>query len=159
MNLSEGATSGVGEGGLERASSVAPYRVDGKDSPALKECHFTVPSLPPTINSLYQIIYSQRRVELRPDCLRWKSDAKRSYIPRFQLRKGCLVAVDATFYYRFQYQNGKPRVFDAANLLKLLLDAIAEKCGFNDCFIRYGSWTSVDSTDEKVEVVLREVAS
>lgn len=136
-NLSEGPTSGeCGEGRIVK---------------------FTVPSLPPTVNSLYQIIYSQRRVELKPECLRWKSDAKRSYIPRFQLREGRLVAVDATFYYRFQYQNGKPRVFDAANLLKLLLDAIAERCGFNDMFIRYGSWNSVDSPGEKVEVVLREV--
>jgi hypothetical protein len=68
-----------------------------------------------------------------------------------------LVAVDATFYYRFHYQNGKPRVFDAANLLKLLIDCVAEKCGFNDCLVRHGSWSSVDSIDEKVEVVLREV--
>lgn len=138
-NLSEGATSG------------------GKDSGGLQLVKFTVPSLPPTVNSLYQIIYAQRKVELKPECLRWKSDVKRSYIPRFQLRDGRLAAVDATFYYRFHYQNGKPRVFDAANLLKLLLDAIAERCEFNDCFIRYGSWSSVDSPDERVEIVLREV--
>lgn len=139
-NLSEGATSG------------------GVDSGGGQVVRFTVPSLPPTINSLYQIIYSQRRVELKPECLRWKSDTKQSYIPRFRLSEGKLVAVDATFYYRFRYQNGKPRVFDAANLLKLLLDAIAEKCSFNDCFIRYGSWSSVDSAEEKVEVILREIA-
>lgn len=120
------------------------------------ELRFTIPSLPPSVNALYQIIYSQRRVELRPECLRWKSDAK-GYVPRFQPRDKLLVAVDATFYYRFHYANGKPRIFDAANLLKLLIDAIAEKCGFNDLLVRYGSWTSVDSATEKVEVTLREV--
>lgn len=118
---------------------------------------FTIPSLPPSVNALYQIIYSQRRVELRPDALRWKSDAK-GYVPRFQPKDKLLVAVDTTFYYPFHYANGKPRVFDAANLLKLLIDAIAEKCGFNDLLVRYGSWSSVDSVDEKVEVVLREVS-
>jgi hypothetical protein len=142
-----------GAAGREGATS------GGKDSGGDRFVKFTVPSLPPTVNSLYQIIYAQRRVELRPDCLRWKSDAKRSYIPRFQLREGRLVAVEATFYYRFTYANRKPRVFDAANLLKLLLDAIAERCGFNDMFIRYGSWSSVDSTNERVEVVLREVVN
>lgn len=69
------------------------------------------------------------------------------------------MSVNATFYYRFHYQNGKPRVFDAANLLKLMIDCIAEKCGFNDCLVRYGSWSSVDSESEKVEVVLAEVVT
>lgn len=108
------------------------------------------------MNSLYYIIYSQKKVELRPEARKWKSNAK-GYVPRFQPRDKLLVAVDATFHYPFHYANGKPRVLDAANLLKLLIDAIAEKCGFNDLLVRYGSWASVDSVVEKVEVTLREV--
>jgi hypothetical protein len=121
-----------------------------------RKVRFVVPSLPPSVNALYEIIYSQRRVQLKKECYRWKSDSK-EHIPRFQPRAGSLVAVDATFYYRFLYANGKPRVFDAANLLKLMIDCIAEKCGFNDCLVRYGSWISIDSQSEKVEVILREV--
>lgn len=120
------------------------------------EYRFTIPSLPPSVNALYQIIYSQRRVELKPEAYRWKSDSKK-YIVGFRPREGSLIAVDAVFFYRFQYVNGKPRVFDAANLLKLLIDTIAEKCGFNDCLVRHGSWSSVDSVEEKVVVVLREL--
>lgn len=119
-----------------------------------REVRFTIPSLPPSVNALYQIIYSQRRVELKPEARRWKSSSK-EHVPRFAPRSGELVAVDATFYYRFYYANGNPRVFDAANLLKILIDCIAEKCGFNDCLVRHGSWTSVNSIGEKVEVVLR----
>lgn len=144
------------EGRLERTSSVAPCRVDGKDSSAVAVVRFTIPSLPPSVNSLYQIIYSQRRVELKPEARRWKSDSK-GHVPRFTPRKGKLVAVDATFYYRFHYANGKVRVFDAANLLKLMIDCIAEKCGFNDCLVREGSWNSVDDSRERVEITLREV--
>lgn len=117
---------------------------------------FTIPSLPPSVNALYQIIYSQRRVELKPEARRWKSNSK-EHVPRFRPREGRLVAVDATFYYPFHYANGKPRVFDAANLLKLMIDCIAEKCGFNDCLVRHGSWSSVDSAVEKVEIILREI--
>lgn len=121
-----------------------------------QEVRFTIPSLPPSTNGLYNIIYSQRRVELKPEARQWKSSSKQ-YVTRLSPREGSLVAVDATFYYRFHYANGKPRVFDAANLLKLMIDCIAEKCGFNDCLVRHGSWASVDSADEKVEVTLREV--
>lgn len=123
-----------------------------------KECRFTIPSLPPSVNALYQIIYAQRRVELKPEARRWKSESKK-YIVGFRPREGSLVAVDATFHYRFLTANGNQRVFDAANLLKLLIDTIAEKCGFNDCVVRHGSWSSVDSPNERVEVVLREVVS
>lgn len=117
---------------------------------------FTIPSLPPSVNALYQIIYSQRRVELKPEARRWKSESKK-YVVGFRPKNGSLVAVDATFHYRFHTANGNQRVFDAPNLLKLLIDCIAEKIGINDCLVRHGSWTSVDSTDERVEVVLREV--
>ena len=121
-----------------------------------KEYRFTIPSFPQSMNALYQIIFSQRRVELKPEAYRWKSESKK-YIVGFRPREGALITVDVTFHYRFEYLNGKPRIFDAANLLKLLIDCIAEKCGFNDCLVRHGSWTSVDSPDEKVEVMLREV--
>lgn len=135
-------------------SHVGATRDNGSDG---RELRFTIPSLPPSVNALYQIIYSQRRVELKPEARRWKSDSKQ-HVPRFQPSEGSLVAVDATFYYRFHYANGKPRVFDAANLLKLMIDCIAEKCGFNDCLVRHGSWSSVDSAAERVEIRMREVS-
>ena len=146
----EGEIRSEGTGG--KSNGVA----GGPRVPRLQQLRFTIPSLPPSMNSLYYIIYSQRKVELRPEARKWKSDAK-GYVPRFQPENKLLVAVDTTFYYPFHYANGKPRIFDAPNLLKLLIDAVAEKCGFNDCLVRYGSWWSVDSRDERVEVVLREV--
>jgi hypothetical protein len=69
------------------------------------------------------------------------------------------VRIDIVFHFPFHYRNGKPRIFDAPNLLKLTIDTIAEKCGFNDYRARLGSWDSVDSVDEKVEVVLRELTN
>lgn len=119
---------------------------------------FVLPSLPTSVNSLYNVIFSQRRVELKPECRLWKSQAKQR-IPPFRIQEGSSVEIAAVFYFPFLWKNGKPRVFDASNLLKLLLDAIAEKCGFNDCLIRCGSWQAVDSRDEKVEVKLREVGA
>lgn len=122
----------------------------------VNEVHFTLPSLPVSVNSLYNVIFSQRKVELKNECRIWKSESKR-YIPRFQVSEGCSVEIHATFHFPFHYRNGKPRVFDVANLLKLTIDTIAEKCGFNDFLVRGGSWASVDSINEKVEISMREV--
>lgn len=124
----------------------------------VNEAHFTLPSLPLSHNSLYQIIYSQRRVELKPECRLWKTESKQ-HVPKFKVGDGSLIEINVTFYYSFLYRNGKPRVFDAANLLKLLIDTVAEKCGFNDCLVRRGSWASIDSTDERVAVTLTEITS
>lgn len=122
------------------------------------EVRFTLPSLPVSVNGLYQIRWSTREVFLKSECYQWKSESKK-HVPRFKLADAnSSVRADLTFHFPFHYRNGKPRIFDAPNLLKLTIDTIAEKCGFNDYRVRLGSWDSVDSADEKVEVVLREVA-
>lgn len=116
---------------------------------------FTLPSMPVSVNSLYQIIYSQRRVELKPEARRWKTEAK-GRMPQWEHSHNALIQVDAIFEYPRFYKNGKPRIHDVSNLLKLLIDAIAEKYGFDDCFVWAGSWSSRDSKDERVIVTVSE---
>lgn len=124
---------------------------------AVNEVRFTLPSLPVSVNGLYQIRWTTREVFLKPECYQWKSESKK-HVPRFKLvDMNSSVRADLTFHFPFHFRNGKPRIFDAPNLLKLTIDTIAEKCGFNDYRVRLGSWDSIDSTNEKVEVVLREV--
>lgn len=151
----------VDEGRPERTSGETPYRVDGQDSSTAltkpKECRFTIPVLPPSVNALHQIIYAQRRVELKPEVRKWKYDAK-PYIPRvLWSSESSLIRVDTIFYYRIFTADGTLRVFDTQNALKPLIDLIAEKQGWNDKRAKGGSWDTVDSMDEKVEVVLREI--
>lgn len=113
---------------------------------------FTLPSLPPSVNSLYQIIYSQRRVELKPEYRRWKSEMKQ-YVPRFEVGEGVELRID----FEFHFNHGKRR-FDAANLIKLAIDCICEKVGVNDRIVRHGSWYSINNTErEFVQVTLAEI--
>lgn len=122
-----------------------------------RECRFTIPSLPPSVNALHQIIYSQRRVELKPEVRQWRHRAK-EYVPRIQwLSESSIIRVDTVFYYRLFTLDGKFRIFDTQNVLKPLIDLIAEKQGWNDKRAKAGSWETVDSRDEKVVVVLREL--
>lgn len=126
--------------------------------------NFVIPSLPPSVNSLYQIIFAQRRVEMKPDVRIWKTKAK-EYIPRFGtsflfdpsadpgIRDNIILSIKCTFTYNWFYKNRRLKKFDTQNLLKVLCDAIAEKCGFDDSLIKSGSWDSVHSEDrEMVEV-------
>ena len=119
------------------------------------EWSFTIPCLPPSVNSLHNIIYSQRKVVLKPEILKWRSDIA-LFIPRIQVNESSLLRVDVVFHHRYNYANGKLRVFDVHNMVKVLMDVLAWKVGFNDCRIKFGSWASVDSNDEKVEVKLSE---
>ena len=121
------------------------------------EVRFTIPLAFPSVNSLHQIIYSQRRVELKPEVRKWKNDAA-LFVPRIVLKsEQSIVRVDTVFHYPFFYNNGKLRIFDTHNAVKPLLDLIAAKAGFNDNRVKCGSWDSVDSVEEKVEIQLREI--
>lgn len=117
---------------------------------------FVLPSLPMSINALYQIIYSQRKVELKPECRSWKTKAKQ-YVPVFKVSEGSTLQLDVVFSFPWYHKNGKLRKFDSQNLLKLLIDAVSEKVGIDDSRIKAGSWSSADSTTERVEVTLTEI--
>lgn len=112
---------------------------------------FVLPQIPPSINSLYQILYARRQVELKPEARRWKNDAK-EHVPRFELADGATLRVDCEFNFDFS-----KRRFDSANLLKLVIDAIAEKLGINDKIVRHGSWYSLQSEREFIQVTLTEI--
>lgn len=122
-----------------------------------REYQFTIPLLPPSVNSLHQVIYSQRRVELKPEIRQWKYRAK-EYVPRCEwLSASSVIRVDVVVHYRMFTTAGKLKEYDTQNLLKPLIDLIAEKQGWNDKRAKAGSWDTVDSVEEKVEIRLREV--
>lgn len=122
----------------------------------VKTARFTLPLLPPSCNALHQVIWSQRKIQLKPEVMLWRNQMK-VFIPRFDLAAGALVNAELTFHYALHHRNGKLKRKDTANMFKILLDIIAEKCGFDDCVIKSGSWATVDSAEEKVVVVLTEV--
>lgn len=123
-----------------------------------KTIKFTLPSLPPSVNSLYAIYWRERRVELKPEARRYKSDMQ-TFIPRYTLTPGAYLHLDMEFHYPYLYQNLKLRVFDAPNMQKLLQDAVAQKLGIDDKHIKDWSGRSVDDEREYVVVTLSEVAN
>jgi hypothetical protein len=117
---------------------------------------FVLAGLPLSMNDIYEIIYSQRRVRLKAEALRWKMEAKRR-MPGFTIAPDSFIRVDKVFHYPFYHANGRLRKVDAANWIKLLNDAVAERIGVDDSRMKSGSYDSVDSPVERVEVRLTEV--
>lgn len=117
----------------------------------MSQITFTLPFPPATVNSLYNVIFSQRRVELKPECRAWKSRAK-GQVPHLDYESGCLFHIHCIFHYPFKHENGKLRKFDSHNMLKLLIDAVSEQMGFDDSRVKSGGWQSVDDGKKYVEV-------
>jgi Holliday junction resolvase RusA-like endonuclease len=117
-----------------------------------------IPFLPPSVNSLYNVIYSQRRVEKKPEIRLFCYRAK-EYLRAFPLSDGSLVRLDLVFAYPFDCKNGKLRRKDSQNMMKVIADLVAEKGGWDDSRIKSGSWESVDSENESVTITLSEIVA
>ena len=120
---------------------------------------FLVPFLPPSMNSMYNILFSQRRVELKPETRLFKTRAK-EYIPILTpLKDSYLFKLDAVFTYNFFFKNGKLKKVDTQNLMKVLIDAVAEKNGIGDQYFKFGSYESYHGDYDKVECTLSQVTN
>lgn len=121
-----------------------------------KSVTFTLPSLPVSINALYDIDYRRRRVDLKPTARQWKS-ANKEYVTRFEIAPTSFLRIDFIFHYPYYTAKNTLRIFDSANLTKLAIDCICERLGVNDARVKSGSWDSVDDPNGKVIVTLTEI--
>lgn len=114
-----------------------------------------IPLAPLSVNSLYQIIFSQKRTQLKPEARFWKTQAK-SHIPHLTAlgREDTLhlqLDIHLTSWY---YKNGHIREFDLQNLEKLAIDAIFEKLGRSDALVFKKTTEKVESNRVGLQVTL-----
>ena len=109
------------------------------------------------MNSILQIIWSQKRVESKPEVRLFKSHFK-SYLPKWYLAGSGPYRVDFEFHETWYYLNGFPKKKDAPNLIKCCLDALSERYGVDDSILGWeGSWKKVP-TSETVGIQVRITA-
>jgi Holliday junction resolvase RusA-like endonuclease len=130
---------------------------DESGSPELiNSVHFALPALPLSVNSLYEIWWSTRQVKLKVECLSWKTRAK-EHMPLWKLQSAdSLICVEAHFFYNFYYKNQSLRKVDTQNLMKLLIDAVAERYGFDDKRVKRTPVDSFNSKQERAIVTVSE---
>jgi Holliday junction resolvase RusA-like endonuclease len=127
--------------------------VEEKDSQARRKLAFSIPSLPPSVNSLYWVLYSMRRIELKPEARAWKTRAK-EFIPPFKVGENEALSVRITLHGPWLTKEGKFRKADVTNREKLILDAISEKQGWDDSRVVSRTVLKRVSDVERVDVEL-----
>jgi len=142
---------------VEESSVIPSPAVSEQAGESKKEAiTFRIPGLPPSVNSLYQIIYAQKRVELRPEARLWKSKGKQ-YVPCWKTEKMEPLGIELEFYGNWFFKNAAFRKLDLQNLIKLVCDTVAEKCGFDDSqFFKFEA-KKVQSEEEYVKVTLKKL--
>lgn len=94
---------------------------------------FFIPSVPESVNSLYQVFFHTKQVKLKPELLIWKSEAKQ-WMPPLPFKIGaedCMsLAIECVTGWK--YKNGKWKKQDVSNMIKLIEDSVAEKYGYCD---------------------------
>lgn len=126
---------------------------DSKNEPSTpSSVRFKINGLPESMNSIYQILFALRRVELKPDVLRYKIQAK-MWMPVWKCEPEWLYGIKMQFHGAWWYKNKNVRRVDLSNLEKVICDVTAEKYGFDDAriFEKY-SWKVQNGAQSFVQV-------
>lgn len=130
-------------------------RPNNADSP-INSVRFVLPTMPVSVNSLYEVWWQTREVKKSRDYWRWATDAK-GHMPPFKLRSAdSFICVDVVFYYNFYTKEGKLRKYDTHNLMKALIDTIASRYGFRDERVKRCPTDSLPSKQERAIVTVSE---
>jgi len=92
---------------------------------------FKIPSLPPSMNSIYNVFFHMKRVELKPEVRLFKTNAK-AFIPPFEIEKKDKLALYMAVHADWYFRNGKFKKIDVSNMVKVVQDLICEKLGCDD---------------------------
>lgn len=112
---------------------------------------FTVPVSPVSCNSLYNVMFSLRRIELKPEIRLWKMKVK-EYVPVWKTGETGYLYFNADFHTETLFKNGKLRKLDLQNMEKALIDAVCEKLGIGDEFIFAKHTRKLQSDMDRIEI-------
>lgn len=128
--------------------------------PPVHSITFTLPMVPPSVNSLYSVNFKEpdpsRRITLKDECRLWKNSAA-GYMPRFKVAPDSVIRVDRTYWFNWFTKTGKWAKKDAFNFDKLLFDMISKRINVDDSRFKEGMMRSINSPVEKTLVCLTEV--
>lgn len=100
---------------------------------------FSAPLMPPSVNSLYNVFrYGQKiEVKLKPEVLFFKSKLK-SYVPAWTFQhSGEIIYFSMKLHDPdYFFKNGKVRKKDLPNMVKAAIDAVCEKIGVDDSYVK-----------------------
>lgn len=112
-----------------------------------KSVSFRLPSPPPSMNSIYNVLYHQRTVAMKPEVRAYKTQMK-FFVPKMTVGTDAKVSMSFEVVQDWFFKNGKLKKQDVHNMSKVLVDLVAEKMGFDDSQV----WDfDMHKTDSKKE--------
>lgn len=118
---------------------------------------FRLPSPPPSMNSIYNVMFAMRRIELKPEVRLYKNNMK-MYVPSWNVEPMDKVMVELEVVEQWFFKNGKFRKADVQNVGKVLIDLISEKQGWDDSQVWGFLAKKVQSeTEHCVNVTMRKM--
>lgn len=114
-----------------------------------------VPFLPTSMNKLYGINFQKRSVYMMPEARDFKTKAKMC-IGNYSVGKNDKLSFSLDVYTNYYYLNGNLKKSDIQNLIKVVVDAVSERLGFDDCQIWSFSANKIQSTENYCTVTLEK---
>ena len=112
---------------------------------------FSIPLSPVSCNSLYNVMFHLKKVELKPEIRYWKTQVK-GYVPVWKTERTGYLYFNADVYTETLFKNGKVRKIDLQNMEKALIDAVCEKLGLSDEFIFQKFTRKIQAEKDRIEV-------
>lgn len=115
---------------------------------------FKLLSVPPSVNSLYNVIFSLKKVEMKPEVRLWKTQAKfqiPAWRPKVIGNTGFLYFKMDVYTKLYAKDGVTVKKFDVMNMEKVCVDAVCEKIGIDDKFISQCTTRKIDSEKDYVE--------
>lgn len=106
----------------------------GTGSDSTRGVAFTLPSPPPSMNSMYNVLFGMRMVELKPEVRLYKTQMK-VYVPGLRVEEKDRVGIELLVEQDWYCKNGAMKKQDVQNMAKVLIDLIAEKQGWDDSHV------------------------
>ena len=115
-------------------------------SPAVIHKGWKIPLLPVSMNKLYAINYRTKQVYMTPEARQFKSQAK-LFISSFATTKTDKLSLKLDIHTDWYFKNGNPKRSDIQNLIKVVVDMLSERLGFDDSQIWSFSANKIQSNE------------
>jgi Holliday junction resolvase RusA-like endonuclease len=115
-------------------------------SPAVIHKGWKIPLLPVSMNKLYAINYRTKQVYMTPEARQFKTQAK-LFISSFATTKTDKLSLRLDINTDWYFKNGNPKRSDIQNLIKVVVDMLSERLGFDDSQIWSFSANKIQSNE------------
>lgn len=118
---------------------------------------FRLPASPPSMNSIYNVMFGLKRIELKPEVRLYKNNMK-MYVPSWDLKPEEKVQAELEVVQQWHFKNGNFKKADVQNVVKVILDLICERQGWDDSQVwSFMAKKKQSETESCVNVVLRRI--